>query len=146
MTLPIIVCAIFAILALWHFVMALKLSGASGRAMPSAAVPSVNGVPVFVPSAMATIGVGIVLLLFSALVAEMAGFLSIGIPGVMLTWLSYGLALGLLARAIGEFKYVGFFKRVRRSAFATMDTFVYSPLCLLLSASVAWIAAQNGGS
>ncbi len=144
--LPVIVCAVFGILALWHFIMALNLSGASRRAMPSAAVPSVNGVPVFAPSAMATIGVGVVLLLFAALVAAMAGILSTGIPRVTLAWLSYGLALGLLARAVGEFKYVGFFKRVRGSAFATMDTFIYSPLCLVLSASVAWIAAQSGAS
>jgi hypothetical protein len=32
-----------------------------------------------------------------------------------LSWLSLALALGLLARAIGEFRYVGFFKRVRGS-------------------------------
>ena len=60
----------------------------------------------------------------------------------LLSAASYALALGLLARAIGEFKYVGFFKRVRGSRFATLDTFVFSPLCLLLSAGVAAIAGS----
>jgi hypothetical protein len=51
------------------------------------------------------------------------------------------LAAGLLARTVGDFKYVGLFKRVRGTPFARLDTLLYSPLCLLLSlgvASVAW--------
>ncbi len=34
-------------------------------------------------------------------------------------------------------------KRVRDSRFATLDTFVYSPLCLLLALGVALVAFQN---
>jgi hypothetical protein len=45
---------------------------------------------------------------------------------------------------VGEFKYVGFFKRVRGTRFATLDTLVYSPLCLLLAAGVAWVALRHG--
>ena len=44
------------------------------------------------------------------------------------------LALGLLVRAIGDFGYVGFFKRKGGNPFARLDTRVYSPLCLLLAA------------
>lgn len=53
------------------------------------------------------------------------------------TWLSqYGLwllAAIFLVRAIGDFHYVGFFKQIRNSRFADLDTKFYSPLCLLLS-------------
>jgi hypothetical protein len=83
-------------------------------------------------------------LLFAALVAATAGVVSVGLPTVVLVWLSYALAAGLLARAAGEFKYVGFFKRVRGSRFATLDSVVYSPLCLLLAVSVALVAWKNG--
>jgi hypothetical protein len=38
-----------------------------------------------------------------------------------------------LLRAIGEFKYVGFFKRVKGSPFAFWDTRLFSPLCLLIA-------------
>ncbi|MES2318120.1 MAG: DUF3995 domain-containing protein [Pseudomonadota bacterium] len=55
-------------------------------------------------------------------------------------WLSYALAAGLFARGVGEFNYLGLFKRVRGSRFATLDTWVYSPLCLLLAAGVASVA------
>ena len=134
-----IVTSIFVALALWHFRMA--FSPATGE---SGAVPSVAGKPLFVPSTRATVGVAVVLLLFACLVAATAGFLQVGVSSRILSWLCYALAAGLLARAIGEFKYVGFFKRERGSRFARLDTLVYSPLCLLLAVGVALVAWQHG--
>ena len=134
-----VVSFVFVLLAVWHFRMALlPARGASG------AVPSVSGKPLFVPSAGATVAVGVVLLLFACLVAATAGLVELGISGRVLSWLCYALALGLLARAIGEFKYVGFFKRVRGSRFAKLDTRLYSPLCLMLAVSVTVIAQRHG--
>jgi uncharacterized protein DUF3995 len=138
-SLAVLVCSAFVVLALWHFVMALH-----PVSWVSAAVPSRNGRPLFVPSRKATAAVGVVLLLFAGLVATTAGFLSVGLPSNALSWLSYALALGLLGRAIGEFKYVGFFKRVRGSEFARLDTFLYSPLCLVLAIGVALVALHHG--
>lgn len=37
-------------------------------------------------------------------------------------------------RAIGDFRYVGFFKKVKSSTFAELDTKFYSPLCLVIAA------------
>ena len=134
-----IVSAVFVLLALWHFRMALLPgSGTSG------AVPTVEGKPLFVPSRKATVAVGVALLAFAGLVAATSGAIAVALPQVVLRWLSFALAAGLLARAVGEFKYVGLFKRVRGSRFATLDTFVYSPLCLLLSMGVALVAMHNG--
>ncbi len=133
------VCPVFIALALWHFHMALLPSSAA-----TDAVPSVGGKPLFVPSRTATAAVGLVLVLFAVLVAATARILPIDLPPAVFSWASYALALGLLARAVGEFKYVGFFKRIRGSRFATLDTFVYSPLCLLLAVGVALVAVHNG--
>ena len=36
-------------------------------------------------------------------------------------------------RAIGDFKYVGFFKKVKQTTFGEMDTTYFSPLCLVIS-------------
>ena len=134
-----LVSLVFVVLALWHFVMALATT--SGESL---AVPSVNGKSLFVPSRKVTFAVGAVLLLFAGLVAATAGIVSVGLPSVALSWLSYALALGLLARAIGEFKYVGFFKRVHGTKFSKLDSLVYSPLCLLLALGVALVALQHG--
>ena len=134
-----LVIAAFLVLALWHVRMALgSMNGESG------AMPSVDGKPLFVPSRRATLLVAFVLALFAGLVAATAGMVSVGLPQAALAVLSYFLAAGLLARAIGEFRYVGFFKRVRGSRFATLDTFVYSPLCVLLAAGVAAVARERG--
>lgn len=138
-TVAIVVSAVFIGLALWHFRMALL--PASGR---SGAVPTVAGKALFVPSAKATAGVGLVLLLFAVLVAATSGLVAIGLPIRILAGLSYGLAAGLLARAIGEFRYVGFFKQVRGTRFAKLDSLLYSPLCLLLAIGVALVAGNSG--
>ncbi|MEL6193930.1 MAG: DUF3995 domain-containing protein [Bacteroidota bacterium] len=37
-----------------------------------------------------------------------------------------------LLRALGDFKWVGFFKKPSESIFARNDTMIYSPLCLFL--------------
>jgi len=132
------VAAVFVVLALWHFYMAAAPSGGRGGA-----VPTTEGKPLFVPSTKATVAVGGVLLVFAVLVAATDGLLAVVLPSWLLRWLSYGLALGLLARAIGEFRYVGFFKRVVGSRFATLDTFVYSPLCLALAIGVALVARDS---
>ena len=135
--LPAVVCATFVVLALWHFFMAL-----GPAAIASGTVPTADGKPLFVPSVLATVAVGTLLLLFALLVAATAEIIVLGLPRLLLIWLSYALAAGLLARAIGDFKYVGFFKKIRDSRFARLDTWVFSPLCLLLAAGVAIIAFQ----
>ena len=60
-----------------------------------------------------------------------------GVEPFVPAWLSrYGLWLlagVFLLRAIGDFRYVGFTKKVRATRFAQLDTRFYSPLCLLMS-------------
>lgn len=135
------VCLVFLALALWHVWLALIPRSTAAEA---AAVPTVGGKPLFAPSRRATLAVAMALVAFAGLVAATADLISLGVPPAVLSWSSCTLALGLLARAVGEFRYVGFFKRVRGSRFATLDTFVYSPLCLLLAAGVAATAWHRG--
>ena len=133
-----VVCFGFLAIALWHFDMARRpQTGLSG------AVPTVDGKPLFVPSRGQTVAVGVILLLFAGLVATTSGWVSVGLSQRWLVGLSYGLALGLLARSIGEFRAVGFFKSVRGTRFARLDSLVYSPVCLLLAIGVALVAFWN---
>lgn len=46
--------------------------------------------------------------------------------------MAYLIPIVFLLRAIGDFKYVGFFKKVIGNNFAKMDTSIYSPLCLAI--------------
>jgi hypothetical protein len=52
------------------------------------------------------------------------------------TWIfKYGgwiIPAMFLLRAIGEFKYVGFFKSIKATEFARLDSKLFSPLCLIV--------------
>jgi hypothetical protein len=137
-TLPVALCVVFVTLGLWHFYWA--LGGSVGK---SAAIPEIDGRPTFKPSNTATAAVGLALLSCAVLVAATAGLLSFSLPRRLLAWLCYALAFVLFARAIGEFRMVGFFKRVRGTNFARLDTMIYSPLCLTLSIGVFLVGFGN---
>ncbi len=119
-----VTAAIFALLGLLHFYWALR--GVPGN---SAAIPQIDGAPAFKPSKAATAIVGLVLLGTAAIVL------------LDVTLLVAGAAAVMILRAIGDFRLVGFFKRVRGSRFARLDTLLYSPLCLALGAALALQAA-----
>ena len=96
----------------------------------------------FTPSKPATALVGIALSLLAAIVIMRAGLLPPIVAPWVLQW-AVSLASAVMAlRAIGDFRLVGFFKRVRGSDFARMDTWLYSPLCVLLALGLAYVAAS----
>jgi Protein of unknown function (DUF3995) len=109
---------------------------ADGKAGKGAAVPSANGRPVIKPSALSTMMVAVGLCAIAAVLALRTGWL--GLPELprdgsivkIATWL---IAAAFALRAIGDFRYVGFFKRIRDSRFARLDTIAYSPLCACLA-------------
>lgn len=134
---------IFGALGLLHVLWAAGLTWGAEATIPTEEVPPGaggpgDGRPVIDPGPMACLVVAG--LLFAA------GLLSLARVG-LLDWagLHYGptwipkiglwvIAVAFLLRAIGDFRYVGFFKKVRSTPFARMDTVLYSPLCLFLSA------------
>lgn len=118
--------AVFLTLSLWHVYWLL-----GGRVGRDAAIPEVDGKPIFQPSAPATFVVAVALALCALLIAATAGLVSLPLSQTVLAWLTRALAGVLLLRAIGDFRLVGFFKRIRDTGFARLDTAVYSPLSLL---------------
>lgn len=77
----------------------------------SASLPEINGAPVFTPGAAATVAVAFVLSGF-ALIALVLGFGSGSAAALTPYAVFLGFAVGsvLILRAVGDFKYVGFFK------------------------------------
>lgn len=124
-----IACAVLALLGLTHLYWA-----AGGSAGKQAAVPSNNGLPLFKPSAGGTALIGVILLAMATWVAAASGALATRIiPPSVLHIGALLLAAVFALRAVGDFRYVGFFKRVRGSVFAQRDTWIYSPLCVVLA-------------
>jgi hypothetical protein len=116
------------------------LGGPVGRL---AAIPEIDGKPVFQPSAVATFVVAAGLALCTLLLVATAGMVALPLSKSVLVWLPRGLALGLLLRAMGDFRLVGFFKCVRHTRFACLDTAVYSPLCLVLAIGAAIVSIAS---
>jgi hypothetical protein len=129
------VVSVFVALALLHVYWA--LGGGRGK---GAAVPEVSGRPAFRPSAGATVAVAVVLFAAAFIVAASRGWVHTPFSTRVLSLSMFGLALIFFARAIGEFRLVGFFKRVRGTAFARLDTLMFSPLCLLLAVAIFILA------
>jgi len=132
--------AIFAALALVHVYWAF-----GGRALKMGAIPQVAGRRAFSPSPIATLAVALALLAAGLVIAAVAGFLRLPAPRSVLDTLIFGLALVLFARAIGDFRLVGFFKSVRGTQFARLDTAVYSPRWLARAVCVFLVGWEHAG-
>jgi len=129
---------ILAALAALHVSWAL-----GGRWAAAAAVPEGDGRPLFRPGPGTTLIVAGCLTAAAAVVLEGAGIgLRLLSPWVA-KWGTWGVAATFAARAVGDFRLVGFFKRVRGTPFARMDSVVYSPLCLALGVGCAVVAASG---
>jgi len=66
---------------------------------------------------------------------------------VLSSWLRIGVGLWaiiFIARALSWSRYVGMFKRVRHTRFARYDTWLYSPLCLLLGMGLFYLVGASG--
>jgi len=137
-----LIALVLVALAAVHFYWA--LGGARGRL---AAVPEREGRPAFHPGPVACASVGVLLLFATLLVWWSARMWTPGRIPLTLARLGTGIvAAAFLLRAIGDFKYVGFFKRVRGTGFARSDSRLYTPLCLLLGLGAAAVAIFSGAS
>ena len=130
-----LVAAAIAALGLMHVYWAL-----GGRAGKSAAVPEINGQRAFVPTRAGTLAVAAALFFAASVVAIAGGLFGVGGFKGFFRLLAYGLSATFIARAIGDFRLVGFFKRVRDTRFARLDTFVFAPGCLAVGLAVLYVA------
>ncbi len=105
-----------------------------GRRGAAAAVPETGERAVFSPSRAATLTVASLL---GASVVIVIGAAQGWRPQLLFELGCVGIAVVLLGRSIGDRRYVGLFKRVRDTEFARRDTWLYSPLCLLLATATA---------
>ena len=107
-----------------------------GKWGSEAVLPTKNeNINVIMPGVFITLLVAFGLLSFAGIILLNETFLNIKIP----FWLDFIKKNGLwliagifTLRAIGDFKYVGFFKKIKLTKFGQNDTKYYSPLCLVI--------------
>ena len=129
-----ILCVVFIALSALHVHWVL-----GGRWGLEGAIPTRDGEPLFEP------GKALTLLVAVALLA--GGFVSVWrgtFPNIGPAWVPrvgiWVIAAIFALRAVGDFRYCGFFKRVLNTHFARNDSLIYSPLCAAISGLAAWLA------
>ena len=129
------------VLGLFHLLWAAGIKTGS-----TAALPERNGRPLFQPGRGATILVAGGLFGGALTLLVRLGMVRTPLPArVSARYSASGcwlLATLFGVRAIGEFQYVGLFKRVRGTAFARWDTRLYTPLCIVISLGSALVASK----
>lgn len=134
----VLTCAILLGLGLIHFYWALGGSYAKNGAIPS----STSGRPVLLPRPFVTAAVGAALFVMAGFVGAAGGLIATPFSSLLVKVPTALLAFVFFARGVEDFRYVGFFKSVKGSLFALRDTYFYSPLCMVLAAMIAVIAAH----
>jgi hypothetical protein len=91
-----------------------------------------NGDMVFIPKKIESAIVGVGLSAMGFFYILKSHLLDINTPHWLLTYGGLIIPSIFILRAMGEFKYVGFFKKIRSTQFGQADTRFFSPLCLVM--------------
>lgn len=132
---------IFFSLALVHFYWA-----SGGQLGFEAALPTnEQGVKLLNPSTIDSVLVGVILLFFGL-------FYMLSSKTPKSKFLIFVRKFGLwiiptffALRAMGDFKYAGFFKQIKTTEFAQLDTVLYAPLCMVIALLGFVVAFKNKG-
>jgi hypothetical protein len=135
----IILFLIFLFLSSIHFYW-----GLGGRWGSEGVIPvKANNPKVIMPGPLPTFIVALGLFGFGLFILIKSGLINLDLP----LWLEKSglwiIAGIFILRAIGEFKYVGFFKKIKQTNFGQNDTKYYSPLCLLIGILTIFIELNN---
>lgn len=84
------------------------------------------------PGIIPTFIVALGLLAIGLFILQKAKFFNFPIPSRLDKYGLWIIASIFIVRAIGEFNYVGFFKKIKHTKFGQNDTKYYSPLCLTI--------------
>jgi len=124
----ILLSIIFLSIAGIHFYWAL-----GGKKGTLYVIPEKEGRPLFSPKPLGTVLVGFTFLFFVLIVMEKAGIIFFVRSGNVVNYILIGMTLIFLIRAIGDFKWVGFFKKNSTTQFAYWDQKLFSPLCVAIA-------------
>ena len=128
----ILLATIFMVIALLHVYWVL-----GGKWGLNAAIPEVMKNNMMTDSKrlgfkVATLLVAIGLFMVAYLFLIYTELVSSPVPSIYISYSTCAIAGIFLLRAIGDFKYVGFFKSIKQGDFANKDSKYFSPLCLII--------------
>lgn len=135
--LALLAAGLFALLAAIHVYWAFGPRGVTFAAIPT----RTDGTATMNPGVLAGLTVALLLAIAAFLVAESGGWWTPWLPPTIRLIGTTGVAAVMTLRAIGDFNYVGLFKRQRDTPFARNDTRYFTPLVLFLALLTGAVAA-----
>ncbi len=130
-SLALVNAAIFFLLGSLHFYWAIGGKWAIDLVVPT----KPTGEKLFNTSVLSCVVVGGGLWLMSFVHVSMAGLIFESNDLIIFRYATLAMGIVFLVRFMGDFKWVGIFKKVKGTSFAKNDTLYYAPLCLFLSIS-----------
>ena len=144
LVLALVVATVLLLIAGLHVYWAAGGRWAASAVVPTQPAASGAGAPHFAPGPLATLAVAVALGLAAVIVLGRAGVLPRIGPDWGYRYGTWALGAVFVLRSVGDFRYVGAFKRVRATPFAVRDTRLYTPLCAGLAAAVLYLAERAG--
>ncbi len=102
-----------------------------------------DGSPLFRPKKIHIAIVSKVLSTFAIFYLVLVGIVPIDIPAKLSQYLVWIIPILFLLRAIGDRRYFGFFKKIKNTDFAEIDTKIYAPLSLAIGVAGIILAIQT---
>jgi Protein of unknown function (DUF3995) len=134
----VLLATVFGALAAVHVYWAFAAKGASLTFVPM----SSDDAPLFRPGRIATLSVAVALMAAALTVLGAGNVVTLIERPLWYRIACWTLGLVMLLRAIGDFRYVGFFKTRKSGRFAAMDSRWYSPLCAVLATGCGYLASR----
>ncbi|MFS4466204.1 DUF3995 domain-containing protein [Maribacter sp. 2210JD10-5] len=126
--LSIILLIIFIFLGSIHFYWLFGGKWGLEKALPTKEI----GTKAIQPPKIATAIVGLGLISFGLFYLVKSGFITFQVPNWIIAYGSWIIPSIFILRAIGDFRYVGFFKKIKNTEFAKADSKWFAPLCLTI--------------
>lgn len=113
-----------------------------GRWGSAAVIPTKPGTltPATMPGVVPTVIVAVGLFLMAISAWHAGPYPLWDLPVVWRIRIMAAIGLVFFLRVVGEFRYVGVFKRVKDTPFAKNDNAIYIPLCFGITLLAAWLA------
>lgn len=126
--LSLILAITFIILALIHFNWSFGGKWGFDKSLPA----NEKGEIILHPRKIDCAIVGFGLTGFGLFYLLQSGFIALALPDWLMNIIAWIIPTIFILRAIGEFKYVGFFKKIKNTEFGKLDSKLFSPLCFII--------------
>lgn len=126
---PLFLTTVFFVLGILHLSWALGNSWGFASSLPT----KETGERVLNPKRIDSAIVGLALLAFGLFYGIKTDYLTFQLPNWISSFANWFIPSLFLFRAIGDFNYIGLFRKVKKTTFEKLDRTFFTPLCILIS-------------